>query len=226
MKNLKTTILTTTALLLSASLATAESPDGFGSSGVNNLDFRKLVAAITQERVCEDLVLKDQISQSLDSAAKATKTPPSEMMVLASRRASDIIERWSSVNKEAPDINYICNWDLDNLSRFGSFAHTRVSNSIRDRIETNAEAFKLRELTIKYQALKKAGRSDCLNEDQAYKADFVADNLRNEIKRVGHDAHTIIYKSFTPESLDAVKAERYPDQSTCELAVNLITSKR
>lgn len=121
MKTIFKTIIATTALAASLSLASAKNTDGYGSAGLNNLHFKKAVSAITQQKVCEGANLKRIAFMHIEKSAAETEIPVSVISLLASRRADKIIDNWKP-GEGVPEIaKFVCGMDLDQQARFGSF---------------------------------------------------------------------------------------------------------
>lgn len=225
MKNFKTIILTTTALIVSLSFATAKSVDGLGSKGLNDPDFKLAVSAIVQDKIC-DLEMKRQAFSHIKKASISTEVPVSVLMILANRRADKIIANWNK-HEGVPEIGKsVCSLDISQLARFGSFALSRVSMTMSDRVEIGKQAYQLRDLVVKYRVLKAAERAECFTEDRAYKAQVVSANFNKQIGSAAFDNHRFIYAAWKPEALKAVEAKAYGDLDTCELADRLLSKQR
>lgn len=226
MKIILKTFITTTALAASLSLASAKSVDGYGSAGLNDLDFKLAVSAITQNKVCDNANMKRIAFMHIEKSAAETDIPVSVISLLASRRADKIIDNWKPGQGVPQIAKSVCGMDLDQQARFGSFGMSRISMNMTDRKEVGKQAYALRDIAMKYRALSKAERSDCLSDHRAYKAEVVKAGWSDQIKKTGQDPYTIIWKSWSASEIDNAKTKAYGELDTCELADRLLSKQR
>lgn len=170
--------------------------------------------------------MKRQAFSHIKKASASTEVPVSVLMILANRRADRIIENWNK-HEGVPEIGKsVCSQDISQLARFGSFALSRVSMTMSDRVEIGKQAYQLRDLAVKYRALKAAERAECFNADRAYKAQVVTANFNKQIGNAAFDNHRFIYAAWKPEDLKAVEAKSYGELGACELAEKLLSKQR
>ncbi|WP_273728799.1 hypothetical protein [Brucella gallinifaecis] len=225
MKIILKTLITTTALAASLSLASAKSTDGYSSAGINNTDFKQAVSAITKDKVC-DLDMKRTAFLHIEKVSVEADVPVSDLLILANRRSDKIIGSWKNVEGVPAIEKFICSQDIKELSRFGSFATSRVSVESSDRAAVSEQSDRLRDLVIKHRALKAAERAGCFSDERAYNAGIVSANFNKQIKDAAFDSYRITYSVWKNEELQKVKKQAYGELDTCTLADRLLSKRR
>lgn len=97
--------------------------------------------------------------------------------------------------------------------------------SLTDHKEVRQQAYVLRDIAMKYRAISKAERSDCLSNDRAYKAEVVKASFNEQIRKTGQEPYSVIWKSWTSDEIENAKSKAYGDLDTCQLADRLLSKQ-
>lgn len=223
---MKTKLITAfAALALSTSMASAKSVDGIGSGGLKSETYSRVVANMTKAKLCKNIDL-DAVYDEMRADAHVVSSDHgigvAEVMVLANKRSNRIM---STARKEAqfPALtNKVCGSDAASLSRFGSFAHTRIPIDIKARTDAKLAALENRDKAVDIIVLR-ASASHCdFDDHEKHISMMERASMEGEISKSAFDYGFLTSSAWSRDDVNAAFKEKFGDSTECEAGRHLV----